>query len=172
MNKKKSIVVLCIVSVFIILMAVFAFVSFPIAGTVYDYTGYAKTIKLGLDMSGGVSAVFKVVPDEYENLDNRISGTISSLQSLLVSKGYTEATVTKGRPATVSPPSVLKSPTLTSPNAFSNLSVVPHRSTSRLKISATKPPLQSLKRRHSSADALTLKRHTSQPTATATTQSA
>lgn len=96
MNKKKSIVVLCIVSVFIILMAVFAFVSFPIAGTVYDYTGYAKTIKLGLDMSGGVSAVFKVVPDEYENLDNRISGTISSLQSLLVSKGYTEATVTKG----------------------------------------------------------------------------
>lgn len=96
MNKKKSIVVLCIVSVFIILMAVFAFVSFPIAGTVYDYTGYAKTIKLGLDMSGGVSAVFKVVPDEYENLDNRISGTISSLQSLLVSKGYTEATVTRG----------------------------------------------------------------------------
>ena len=54
MNKKKSIVVLCIVSVFIILMAVFAVVSFPIAGTVYDYTGYAKTIKLGLDMSGGV----------------------------------------------------------------------------------------------------------------------
>lgn len=77
-------------------MAVFAVVSFPIAGTVYDYTGYAKTIKLGLDMSGGVSAVFKVVPDEYDNLDNRISGTISSLQSLLVSKGYTEATVTKG----------------------------------------------------------------------------
>ena len=96
MNKKKSIVVLCIVSIFIILMAVFAVVSFPIAGTVYDYTGYAKTIKLGLDMSGGVSAVFKVVPDEYDNLDNRISGTISSLQSLLVSKGYTEATVTKG----------------------------------------------------------------------------
>lgn len=96
MNKKKSIVVLCIVSVFIILMAVFAVVSFPIAGTVYDYTGYAKTIKLGLDMSGGVSAVFNVVPDEYENLDNRVSGTISSLQSLLVSKGYTEATVTKG----------------------------------------------------------------------------
>ena len=71
-------------------MAVFAVVSFPIAGSVYDYTGYAKTIKLGLDMSGGVSAVFKVVPDEYDNLDNRISGTISSLQSLLVSKGYVE----------------------------------------------------------------------------------
>ena len=96
MNKKKSIVVLCIVSVFIILMAVFAVVSFPIAGTVYDYTGYAKTIKLGLDMSGGVSAVFRVANDDYGDFDTRINGTISSLQSLLVSKGYTEATVTKG----------------------------------------------------------------------------
>ncbi len=96
MNKKKSIVVLCIVSVFIILMAVFAVVSFPIAGTVYDYTGYAKTIKLGLDMSGGVSAVFNVANDDYGDFDTRVNGTISSLQSLLVSKGYTEATVTKG----------------------------------------------------------------------------
>ncbi len=96
MNKKKSIVVLCIVSVFIILMTVFAVIDFPIADTVYDYTGYVKTIKLGLDMSGGVSAVFKVENDEYGDLDTRISGTISSLQSLLVSKGYTEATVTKG----------------------------------------------------------------------------
>lgn len=96
MNKKKSIVVLSIVSVFIILMAVFAVVEFPIAGTVVDYTGYAKTIKLGLDMSGGVSAVFEVQPDEFDDLDTRVNGTIDSLQSLLVSKGYTEATVTKG----------------------------------------------------------------------------
>lgn len=77
-------------------MTVFAVVDFPIANTVYDYTGYVKTIKLGLDMSGGVSAVFKVENDEYGDLDTRINGTISSLQSLLVSKGYTEATVTKG----------------------------------------------------------------------------
>lgn len=96
MNKKKSIVVLSIVSVFIILMAVFAVVEFPIAGTVIDYTGYAKTIKLGLDMSGGVSAVFEVQQDEFDDLDTRVNGTIDSLQSLLVSKGYTEATVTKG----------------------------------------------------------------------------
>jgi len=95
-NKKKSIVVLSIIGIFIILMAVFAIVSFPIANTVYDYTGYAKTIKLGLDMSGGVSAVFEVLPDEFDDLDTRIDGTISSLQSLLVSKGYTESTVTKG----------------------------------------------------------------------------
>ncbi|MBR4800115.1 MAG: protein translocase subunit SecD [Clostridia bacterium] len=96
MNKKKSIIVLSVVAVFIILMAVFAVVSFPIGDTVYDYNGYARTIKLGLDMSGGVSAVYEVVPDEYADLDVRVTGTISSMQSLLVSKGYTEATVSKG----------------------------------------------------------------------------
>ena len=97
MNKKKSIVILCIVSVFIILMAVFAVLpTFPIGNTVYDYTGYARTIKLGLDMSGGVSAVFRVANDGRGDFDTRVNGTISSLQSLLVSKGYTEATVTKG----------------------------------------------------------------------------
>ncbi len=95
-NKKKSIVVLSVIGIFIILMAVFAVVSFPIADTVYDYTGYAKTIKLGLDMSGGVSAVFEVLPDEFDDLETRVDGTVSSLQSLLVSKGYTESTVTKG----------------------------------------------------------------------------
>lgn len=97
MNKKKSIVILCIVSVFIILMAVFAVLpTHQIGNSIYDYTGYARTIKLGLDMSGGVSAVFNVANDDHGDFDTRVSGTISSLQSLLVSKGYTEATVTKG----------------------------------------------------------------------------
>ncbi len=96
MSKKKSIVVLSLISVFIVLMAVFAVVEFPIANTVIDYTGYAKTIKLGLDMSGGVSAVYKVIDDGNADLDTRIDGTVTSLQELLVSKGYTEATVTRG----------------------------------------------------------------------------
>ncbi len=95
-GKKSAIVLMSIVSVFIILMAVFAVVSFPIADTVYDYNGYARTIKLGLDMSGGVSAVFEVEDDGLDDLDGRVNGTINSLQSLLVSKGYTESTVTKG----------------------------------------------------------------------------
>ena len=95
-SKKKSIIVLSVVAIVIILMAVFAVVDFPIGKSVYDYHGYAKTIKLGLDMSGGVSAVFNVVEEDSEDLDGRIEGTVASLQELLVSKGYTEATVTTG----------------------------------------------------------------------------
>jgi len=97
-TKKKSIVVLSVIAIFVILMAVFAVVdTFQIGNSLYDYTGYARTIKLGLDMSGGVAAVFEVdASDGIDDLDTRVAGTITSLQSLLVSKGYTEATVTEG----------------------------------------------------------------------------
>ncbi len=96
MNKKKSIVILSVIAVFIILMTVFAVVDFPIGNTLYDYTGYAKTIKLGLDMSGGVSAVLNVNEPQSDDLQNRIEGTVIALQNLLVSKGYTESVVTTG----------------------------------------------------------------------------
>ena len=87
MTRKKSIVVLTLLAVFIVLMTVFAVVEFPIG--LYDYTGYAKTIKLGLDLSGGVSAVFVVDEEPSDDLQTRIDGTVQGLQSLLVSKGYT-----------------------------------------------------------------------------------
>ena len=91
MTRKKSIVVLTLLAVFIVLMTVFAVVEFPIG--LYDYTGYAKTIKLGLDVSGGVSAVFIVDEPETDDLQTRIDGTVQGLQNLLVSKGYTESVV-------------------------------------------------------------------------------
>lgn len=91
MSKKKSIVILSLTVVVIALMTVFALIDFPIG--LYDYTGYAKTIKLGLDLSGGVSAVFNVEEDGFPDLDIRAEGTVEALQELLVSKGYTEAVV-------------------------------------------------------------------------------
>ena len=92
MNKTKAIVVLVIMAIFLTLMITFAVVDFPIGNTVYDYTGYAKTISLGMDLSGGIEAVY-LVTDTGDNLEQRISGTVSSMQSLLIEKGYTEAVV-------------------------------------------------------------------------------
>ncbi|MDY6077864.1 MAG: SecD/SecF family protein translocase subunit [Eubacteriales bacterium] len=100
MNKKKSIVIFTLISVLLILGAVFAFIpTFQIGNSVYDYTGYARSIKLGLDLAGGVSAVFDVKAPEGEDLTAdemrvRLDGVKSSMEDLLTSKGYTESVVT------------------------------------------------------------------------------
>lgn len=79
---------------------VFAFVpTFPIGKSMYDYTGYARSIKLGLDLAGGVSAVFDVkAPDgetlTTDELKTRLDGVKASMEDLLTSKGYTESVVT------------------------------------------------------------------------------
>lgn len=79
---------------------VFAFVpTFPIGKSMYDYTGYARSIKLGLDLTGGVSAVFDVkAPDgetlTADELKTRLDGVKASMEDLLTSKGYTESVVT------------------------------------------------------------------------------
>jgi preprotein translocase subunit SecD len=91
-NKTKSIVVFAIAAVFIILMAVFGFIEFK--SGLYDYTGFVRTIKLGLDMSGGAVAEYRVTNDGGENFKARVDGTIKSLESLLISKGYKDAQVT------------------------------------------------------------------------------
>lgn len=79
---------------------VFAFVpTFPIGKSMYDYTGYARSIKLGLDLAGGVSAVFDVKAPDGETLTAdelkiRLDGVKASMEDLLTSKGYTESVVT------------------------------------------------------------------------------
>lgn len=100
-NKKRSIISLTLISIFIVLMLIFGIVKFPVGKI--EYNGYITTIKKGLDLSGGVSAVYKVLPEEGEDkdkLDDRIEGTRSSLLSLLVSKGYSEAQVTRSDTST------------------------------------------------------------------------
>ena len=91
MTRKKSIVVLVLIAIFIDLLTVFGVIVFPIGG--YDYTGYVKTSSLGLDLSGGVYAVYIVHDELTVDLQTRIDGTVTGLQTLLVSKGYTESVV-------------------------------------------------------------------------------
>lgn len=100
MNKKKSIAIFTIACVLLVLGMVFAFVpTFPIGKSMYDYTGFARSIKLGLDLAGGVSAVFDVTAPEGETLTAdemkaRLDGVKASMEDLLTSKGYTESVVT------------------------------------------------------------------------------
>jgi preprotein translocase subunit SecD len=94
-SRKKSIVLLSIIALVIILGTVFAFVDLDNGQLgIYDYIGYPKGIKLGLDLKGGVYAVFEADEENTEGLAERMEGTVDSLEELLFDKGYTEATVT------------------------------------------------------------------------------
>ena len=54
-----------------------------------------EAIALGLDLRGGVYAVYKAKDPSQENLDTLIDGTINIMRTRLSDKGYNEATVTK-----------------------------------------------------------------------------
>ena len=54
-----------------------------------------EAISLGLDLRGGVYAVYKAKDPNQEDLGTLIDGTISIMRTRLSDKGYNEATVTK-----------------------------------------------------------------------------
>lgn len=70
--------------------------QFNIPFTDYTYNGFANSIKLGIDLKGGVLAVYNVIPgDSPASFDSEVEATIVRLQSLITEKGYTEATVVR-----------------------------------------------------------------------------
>lgn len=92
--------ILTVLALLIVFGSVFAFVSLDNGELgIYNYNAYVTTISLGLDLSGGVYAVYsvdeeKLTDEQKDNLDALLEGTRSSLESLLFSKGYSEAQVT------------------------------------------------------------------------------
>lgn len=94
MSKTKAIVVIAIISVLIVTGTVFAFVSLDNGELgINDYIAYPSTISLGLDLKGGIYAVYEANSEDTENLEARMEGTATALQNLLFEKGYTEATI-------------------------------------------------------------------------------
>ena len=102
MKKYKSITILSILCTLIILGTVFAFVSLDNGELgLYNYNAFPKKISLGLDLSGGIYAVYDVdtTTEEYTSLSDdqkkaAIEGTQEAMSQLLFNKGYTEAQVT------------------------------------------------------------------------------
>ncbi|MDE5654054.1 MAG: protein translocase subunit SecD [Clostridia bacterium] len=100
MKKWQSIVILTVLAILIVFVTVFGFVSLDKGELgIKNYNAYITQISLGLDLSGGVYAVYdvdkdKLTDEQKENIESLIEGTRSSLEALLFSKGYTEAQVT------------------------------------------------------------------------------
>ncbi len=102
MSKTKSIIILVVLMILVIGLALLIFPlngqdSFAIGNSNYDFRWVSKSIKLGLDLEGGMYVVYSMDLDAIEanQRDAAVEGTISNLEALLFSKGYTEATVTR-----------------------------------------------------------------------------
>ena len=62
---------------------------------VFEIKPVTKAIKQGLDLRGGVSAVYEATDASAEDFDDLLRGTMAVLRNRLDGQGYTEATVTK-----------------------------------------------------------------------------
>ncbi|MDD4003412.1 MAG: protein translocase subunit SecD, partial [Clostridia bacterium] len=99
-GRKKSIILLAILGVFLILFSVLTVM--PYSFGIKEYKPVIDNISLGIDLRGGVYMVLEadgtdengdVIPaDEF---NRSLDGTISTLTSRLVGKGFTESTVVR-----------------------------------------------------------------------------
>ena len=96
MKKKKAIrnfVLICIVAGIGLVLTIF---SFDIPFTTYTFNGFAKSVQLGLDLKGGVMAVYdcEKSSESEGSLDDQIEATITRLTNLITAD-YPEATIVK-----------------------------------------------------------------------------
>jgi len=97
MTKKRARIRFIILSIFVVIGILLSVCSFDIPFTTYTYNGFANSISLGLDLSGGISAVYgcSLSKDSgTDDLASAIDATVKRLDELLGNEGYTEATVT------------------------------------------------------------------------------
>lgn len=96
MKKKKAILHFILISIVAILGLVLTVLSFDIPFTNYTFNGFAKGVQLGLDLKGGVMAVYDCAQSSESegSLDEQIDATIARLSDLITAD-YPEATLIK-----------------------------------------------------------------------------
>lgn len=96
MKKKRAIRNFILIGIVALIGLVLTIFSFDIPFTYYTYNGFAKGIQLGLDLKGGVMAVYdcKKSSESEGSLDDQIDATISRLTNLITAD-YPEATIIK-----------------------------------------------------------------------------
>ncbi|WP_251545468.1 protein translocase subunit SecD [Pumilibacter intestinalis] len=93
MKKKSSIIKIAIIGVITIIGLVLSFCTFHIGLTTFK--SFGSSIKLGLDLKGGVYAVYEANEDDDSDMNTRMNATRTRLERLLTSRGYSEATVVR-----------------------------------------------------------------------------
>ena len=92
--KKRSVITLCVTVLLIVLVSVVALKGFQIPGSSYDYVPVKDAISLGLDLRGGIYAVYQG-DTSAEDFDTQMDATVTIMINRLTAQGYTEVTVTR-----------------------------------------------------------------------------
>lgn len=92
-KKKSTITKLVLIGIAMVIGMIFAFVPMRFGLEIYDPLLSAERISLGLDLKGGVYAVYQATNTDTDDFDAKMEGTRSALENLLASEGYAEATV-------------------------------------------------------------------------------
>ena len=95
MNRPTAIKRIIFIGILLVLGFFLCFAKFDIPFTNYTYNGFANSIKLGLDLKGGVLAVYEASPldEDTTDFDERLNATRQRVTDL-ITKSYTEAVIT------------------------------------------------------------------------------
>ncbi len=94
MNRPTAIKRIIFLGIFLVLGFFLCFAQFEIPFTHYTYNGFANSIKLGLDLKGGVLAVYEASPIDGDStdFDSKLNATRQRITDLITAS-YTEAVI-------------------------------------------------------------------------------
>ena len=98
MNKTRAIIKYCVICVIVAISVALCFVEFTLPFNNTKYVGCYQAIKnkMGIDLNGGMLAVYTVTPAENStNLEAEIDATMTRIKNTLSSHGYSEYTVVR-----------------------------------------------------------------------------
>ncbi len=94
MSKKKSIVLITLMSVVIAILGVMCFASFHVGSSIYKYNSIVSIIRQGIDLSGGYYVVLEPESTDGKASDAELLEKAKEIiRTRLDDKGYTEAII-------------------------------------------------------------------------------
>ena len=92
--KRKSLIAICVTVVLVALIALLGIFGMNIPGTKYRVMALSEKISLGLDLRGGIYAVYQG-DTSAEDFNAKMDSTVTIMRNRLTNEGYTEANITR-----------------------------------------------------------------------------
>ena len=92
--KRKSLVAICVTLALVVLVALLGIFGMNIGSTKYRFMSLSEKISLGLDLRGGIYAVYQG-DTSADNFESKMDSTVTIMRNRLTNEGYTEANITR-----------------------------------------------------------------------------